>query len=67
VECKNGISDIGLKGQLLAGKKRMSDRIYRKTVQLDIKREIVRSVVRLREINYSMIWKIIPPLKRKKT
>jgi hypothetical protein len=62
-----GIKDRGAKEQTRQRMRRTFDRTTRKTVRLEIDRRIVRSAVELKQMNNSAIWKIRPPLKRKKS
>jgi hypothetical protein len=49
-DCNNGIRDPGTRWQLRLRKKRASGRIFRKTVELEIEKQIVESLTELQEV-----------------
>jgi hypothetical protein len=80
-ECKNGISDRGLKQKqrgserikdlgdrrpIYVRKKRITSMIYRKTIELEIVKRAVGISSRLRRIRNWTLWRGRPPPKRKK-
>jgi hypothetical protein len=50
LECINGIRDRDVKKQLRLRKKRTSSRIFRKTVELEVVKQIVRTSMRPRKM-----------------
>jgi hypothetical protein len=64
--CHNEIWDRDSKEQWLLWIKRISDRIFRKTLQLEIKRQIVRSMIGLLGTEEPYIFKVLAFLKWKK-
>jgi hypothetical protein len=65
-KCNNGIQDRGTKWQLCLSKEKTSSRTFRKIVELEIEKQIVRSSTGLQEVGDWTLWRGWPPLKRKK-
>jgi hypothetical protein len=65
-ECSRGIKDRGARRQPRLRKERTSGRIFRKTVQLEMKKRTVVSSTGLRKVSYWTMWRGRPPPKRKK-
>jgi hypothetical protein len=66
LECNKGIKDRGARRQLRLRKERVSNRIFRKTGELEIKKRTVMSSTGLQEVCYWTLWRGRPPPKRKK-
>jgi hypothetical protein len=65
-EGSNGIRDQDLKEQLCLRKERISGGIFRKTVELEVAKQIVRTFVILRKMSDWALWRGQPPPKPKK-
>jgi hypothetical protein len=61
-ECNNELKDRGARRQLLLKKERISGRIFRKTVELEIEKRIVGSLTGLREVGNWTMWRGHPRL-----
>jgi hypothetical protein len=66
LECVNGIRDQNLKEQLRLREDRTSGRIFRKTAELEIAKQLVGTSTRLWKMSVRALWRGQPPPKRKK-
>jgi hypothetical protein len=67
MECSNGIKHQGLNEQLCLRKERTLDRIFRKTIQLEVAKQIVGTFIRLRKINVRLCGEVSPSETKKET
>jgi hypothetical protein len=65
-ECLSGIKDQDLEEQLCLRKEWTCGRIFRKTINMEITKQLVRSFIRLQKRNVRTLWMGRPPPKRKK-
>jgi hypothetical protein len=61
----SGIRDRDLKKELHLRKKRTSSRIFKKTVELEVTKQIVGTSIRLQNMSVRTLWRGRPPLKQK--
>lgn len=64
--CSSVIWDRGLKEKLRLGEEKISGRIFRKAVELEVTKQICWTSIRPQKVNVRELWKGRPPPTRKK-